>query len=157
MAGVHQLTDDFGGREHGLHFTNDAWNNTIANGNVFTLRWNETVDAKMGTLGLFKVTYPSDGVVVYEVDQNITNCLQPTYCKWKPESLGEDLYSFWLASDRGSNPSFAISPPWIAKQPKARSFTWAAPFLVPKAPESKAAEGTGSTRCQTTCHLGVRK
>ncbi|ATY64505.1 Tyrosine--tRNA cytoplasmic [Cordyceps militaris] len=130
MAGIHQSTDDFGGREHGLHFTNDAWNNTITNGDDFILRWNETIDAKLGTLGLFKVTYPSDGVVVYEVAQNITS-LQPTYCKWRPESLGDGLYSFWLASDRVSNASFAISPPWTAKQPKVRSFTWAAPFLVP--------------------------
>lgn len=73
MAGIHQSTDDFGGREHGLHFTNDVWNNTITNGDEFILHWNETIDAKLGTLGLFKVTYPSDGVVVYEVAQNITS------------------------------------------------------------------------------------
>ncbi|KAJ3491729.1 hypothetical protein NLG97_g5546 [Lecanicillium saksenae] len=131
MAGVHRLTDDVGGREHGLHFTNDAWNNTILNGNEFTLRWNETIDPKKGLLGLFKVTYPSEGVAVYEAVQNMSKCLQPTYCKWKPESLGDDLYSFWLANDPAPNASFAISPPWTAKQPKVHSFTWAAPFLVP--------------------------
>ncbi|KAJ4153930.1 hypothetical protein LMH87_010396 [Akanthomyces muscarius] len=131
MAGVHRSADDLSRQEHGLHFTNDAWNDTILNGNEFTLRWNDTIDAKDGILGLFRVTYPREGVVVYEAAQNITNCLQPTYCKWKAESLGDDLYSFWLASGRGSNASFAISPPWTAKQPKVHSFTWAAPFLVP--------------------------
>lgn len=73
MAGVHPLPDNFTRREHGLHFTNDAWNDTILNGNEFILRWNDTIDAKVGILGLFKVTYPREGVVVYETAQNITS------------------------------------------------------------------------------------
>lgn len=73
MAGLPWPIADFDAQEHGLHFTNDVWNNTIANGKDFTLRWNQTIDAKKGALSLFKVTYPSEGVVVYEVAQNITS------------------------------------------------------------------------------------
>ncbi len=73
MAGVHRSADDLSRQEHGLHFTNDAWNDTILNGNEFTLRWNDTIDAKDGILGLFRVTYPREGVVVYEAAQNITS------------------------------------------------------------------------------------
>ncbi|KAJ2972716.1 hypothetical protein NQ176_g7000 [Zarea fungicola] len=155
MAGVQRIINDFGGQENGLQFMNDKWNDTILNGNDFTLKWNRTIDTKKAILGVFRVTYPSQGVVVYESLENITNCLQPTYCKWKAEGLGEDLYSFWLSSDPRSNASFAISPPWTAKQPKVHSFTWAAPFLVPKAQKGKAAKGGSTARYPATRYFGV--
>lgn len=72
MAGFHRLTGYFGGREHGQRFTTDKWNDTVINGNEFTLRWNVTVDPRKGFLGLFKITYPNEGVVVYEEVKNIT-------------------------------------------------------------------------------------
>lgn len=57
---------------HGLRFLNDEWNDSISNGDSFTLRWNQSL-ARLGSgLGAFKVTYPKDGVVVYELVSNLT-------------------------------------------------------------------------------------
>lgn len=73
MAGVQRIINDFGGQENGLQFMNDKWNDTILNGNDFTLKWNRTIDTKKAILGVFRVTYPSQGVVVYESLENITS------------------------------------------------------------------------------------
>lgn len=73
MAGVQRIIYDFGGQENGLQFVNDKWNDTILNGNDFTLKWNRTIDTKKAILGVFRVTYPSQGVVVYESLENITS------------------------------------------------------------------------------------
>lgn len=85
MAGVYRPADGLSTQEHGLHFTNDAWNDTILNGNEFILRWNDTIDAKDGILGLFKVTYPREGVVVYEAAQNISSELKDFYFHFKTQ------------------------------------------------------------------------
>ncbi|PNY23069.1 Uncharacterized protein TCAP_06978 [Tolypocladium capitatum] len=57
---------------HSLRFLNDDWNDSISNGELFTLRWNQSVVKAGSQLGLFKVTYPQDGVVVYELVTNLT-------------------------------------------------------------------------------------
>ena len=57
---------------HGLRFLNDEWNDSISNGDPFTLRWKQTVDKGGSQLSLFKVTYPEDGVIVYELVTNLT-------------------------------------------------------------------------------------
>lgn len=53
-----------------LHFTNDEWNGSIANGQPIMLRWNESIEA--GEMGLFRIYYPVDGVVVLEPIANWT-------------------------------------------------------------------------------------
>ncbi len=79
MAGVNRTTDDSGGEAHGLRFLNDQWNNTILNGKVFTLQWNASLDLRNSELGLFKVLYPDQGVVVYQLESNLTRKLfRPT-------------------------------------------------------------------------------
>ncbi|KND87777.1 hypothetical protein TOPH_07540 [Tolypocladium ophioglossoides CBS 100239] len=57
---------------HSLRFLNDDWNDSISNGEFFTLRWNQSLVKAGSQLGLFKVTYPKDGVVVYELVTNLT-------------------------------------------------------------------------------------
>ena len=57
---------------HSLRFLNDDWNESISNGELYTLRWNQSVVKDGSELGLFKVTYPSAGVVVYELVTNLT-------------------------------------------------------------------------------------
>lgn len=75
MAGVNRTTEDSGGQAHGLRFLNDEWNNTIINGDEFTLRWNASLDLHNAELGLFRVMYPDQGVVVYQLDSNLTRKL----------------------------------------------------------------------------------
>ncbi|PHH90823.1 hypothetical protein CDD83_2577 [Cordyceps sp. RAO-2017] len=123
---------------HGLRFLNDEWNDSISNGAAFTVRWNQSL-AKAGSgLGVFKVTYPKDGVVVYELVSNLTDAIDGDgeSCKWTPQNLDKkDLYAMWLTSgtsgeDTQSN--WTLSPPWIPKEPTGQSSnTWAAPFIIP--------------------------
>lgn len=57
----------------GLRFLNEEWNDSISNGHLFTIQWNESLDeAGSPELGLFKITYPRDGDVVYELVSNLT-------------------------------------------------------------------------------------
>lgn len=58
--------------DHGLRFMNDEWNGSIANGQSFKLRWNESIEEGEGDLRLFKILYPEDGVVEFELVSNIT-------------------------------------------------------------------------------------
>lgn len=57
---------------HGLRFLNEDWNDSISNGDLFTLTWNQSLVKAGAELGLFKVTYPADGVVVYDLVANLT-------------------------------------------------------------------------------------
>jgi hypothetical protein len=57
----------------GLRFLNEEWNDSISNDHPFTIQWNESLDeAQAPELGLFKITYPKNGVVVYELVSNLT-------------------------------------------------------------------------------------
>lgn len=57
----------------GLRFLNEAWNDSISNGHLLAIRWNQVLDeARSPELGLFKITYPRDGDVVYELVSNLT-------------------------------------------------------------------------------------
>lgn len=57
----------------GLRFLNEKWNDSISNGHPFTIRWNETLNSTLSPeLGLFKITYPKDGVAAYELISNLT-------------------------------------------------------------------------------------
>ena len=59
-------------RNHGLRFINDDWNGSIANGQAFKLRWNDTIEVDHGDLRLFKIWYPKDGVITFEQVSNMT-------------------------------------------------------------------------------------
>ncbi|RDA95362.1 hypothetical protein CP533_3549 [Ophiocordyceps camponoti-saundersi (nom. inval.)] len=128
---------------HGLRFLNDEWNDSISNGEVFTVRWNQSL-AKVGSgLGVFQVTYPKDGVVVYELVSNLTDTIENdgATCKWTPQSLEKkNLYAMWLTSTDAVHPNWTLSPPWVPKEApnghdgsKAglQGTPWAAPFLIP--------------------------
>lgn len=58
--------------DHGLHFTNTGWNGSISNGERFTLRWNESLNSEVAELGLFRLIYPQDGLIMYELVSNLT-------------------------------------------------------------------------------------
>lgn len=58
--------------DHGLRFINDEWNGSIANGQSFTLQWNESIEDGDGDLRLFKISYPEDGAVSFELVSNLT-------------------------------------------------------------------------------------
>jgi hypothetical protein len=62
----------YGDHDHGLRFLNDEWNDSISNGDPFTLRWNQSLAKAGAELGLFKVIYPADGVIVYDLVANLT-------------------------------------------------------------------------------------
>ncbi|RDA84856.1 hypothetical protein CP532_2075 [Ophiocordyceps camponoti-leonardi (nom. inval.)] len=120
---------------HGLRFLNDEWNDSISNGEVFTVRWNQSL-AKVGSgLGVFQVTYPKDGVVVYELVSNLTDAIENdgATCKWTPQNLEKkNLYAMWLTSADALHPNWTLSPPWVPKEAAgAQGTPWAAPFLIP--------------------------
>lgn len=57
----------------GVRFLNEKWNDSISNGHPFTIRWNESLnDALSPGLGLFKITYPRNGVAAYELISDLT-------------------------------------------------------------------------------------
>lgn len=68
-------------KDHGLRFTNEDWNGSIANSHAFTLRWNESITDDQGALRLFRILYPEDGVMSFEPVSNLTGkqvCLAMT-------------------------------------------------------------------------------
>ncbi|KAK9440212.1 uncharacterized protein VB005_04833 [Metarhizium brunneum] len=104
---------------HGLRFLNEDWNDSISNGNLFTLTWNQSLVKAGAELGLFKVTYPADGVVVYDLVANLTDAMNSTSCVWTPEALKNELYAVWLTNGQHVHPNWTISPPWIPKEKDA--------------------------------------
>lgn len=68
-----------GGNGHSLRFLNEDWNDSISNGNPYTLRWNQSLAEAGGQLGLFTVSYPRDGIIVYDLVSNLTGAY-----RWGP-------------------------------------------------------------------------
>lgn len=60
---------------HGLRFLNEDWNGSISNGEPLTLRWNESIDGAGAGLKLFRVRYPKDGEISFELVSNLTGVL----------------------------------------------------------------------------------
>ncbi|KAL3965132.1 hypothetical protein ACCO45_002136 [Purpureocillium lilacinum] len=125
---------------HGLRFLNDEWNDSISNGDPFTLRWNQTVDKGGSQLSLFKVTYPEDGVIVYELVTNLTEwgieSMDTAQCVWTPDHLEGGLYALWLSNGQHAHANWTISPPWVPKEEPKRNtgghhLHWAAPIIIP--------------------------
>ncbi|RCI13198.1 hypothetical protein L249_0855 [Ophiocordyceps polyrhachis-furcata BCC 54312] len=128
---------------HGLRFLNDEWNDSISNGEVFTVRWNQSLTKVGSGLGVFQVTYPKDGVVVYELVSNLTDAIENdgATCKWMPQNLEKkNVYAMWLTSADALHPNWTLSPPWVPKEAPnghdgsksgSQGTPWAAPFLIP--------------------------
>lgn len=66
-------------RDRGLRFTNDEWNGSISNGQPVTLRWNESLPIETAQLNLFKVIYPEQGLVMYDMVSNLSG----EYACWR--------------------------------------------------------------------------
>ncbi len=64
-------------RDHGLRFMNDEWNGSISNGQPYTLRWNESIGGEGGGLKLFRVRYPGEGDISFELVSNLTGTTLP--------------------------------------------------------------------------------
>ncbi|KAK5991234.1 hypothetical protein PT974_09512 [Cladobotryum mycophilum] len=119
----------------GLQFLNENWNGSISNGAPFTIRWNQSFrgDAFWPQLGLFKIGYPQDGLIAYELVSNLTASMNNdnASCVWTPGDLEDDLYTLFLSSARDSHSNWTISPPWRLKAPPRYPFHLAAPIVIP--------------------------
>ncbi|PHH69545.1 hypothetical protein CDD82_7695 [Ophiocordyceps australis] len=116
---------------NGLRFLNDKWNDSISNGDPISLQWNQSLTKPECALGLFKIVYPRDGVVEYEMVSNLTDSMGNMACWWTPQDLGNELYVLWLTTDHYASEAWAISPPWTPKHvAKHNNTSWAAPFVV---------------------------
>ncbi|PTB64749.1 hypothetical protein BBK36DRAFT_1177319 [Trichoderma citrinoviride] len=121
----------------GIRFLNEEWNDSISNGHLFTIKWNESLDeARSPELGLFKITYPRDGDVVYELVSNLTDGIDTanSTCSWTPNHLSDELYTLWLSSSQDARSNWTTSPPWRLKehnQSRHPSRRWAAPVVIP--------------------------
>ncbi|KAJ4857006.1 hypothetical protein T069G_07903 [Trichoderma breve] len=118
----------------GLRFLNEEWNDSISNDHPFTIQWNESLDgAQAPELGLFKITYPKDGVIAYELVSNLTGRMnnENATCLWTPSHLDDELYTLWLSSSRDARANWTTSPPWRLKETPRHSPHWAAPIVIP--------------------------
>jgi hypothetical protein len=93
MAHQPPVAADYGVNGHGLRFLNDEWNDSISNGDPFTLKWNQTFAKAGAELGLFKVLYPADGVTVYNLVANLTG-VYPGFSPGRFNSLIEWFHRF---------------------------------------------------------------
>ncbi|KAI9172314.1 hypothetical protein HJFPF1_01814 [Paramyrothecium foliicola] len=116
--------------DHGLRFTNRGWNGSIANNEPFALHWNESLGGT-AELGLFRIVYPKDGLISYELVSNLTGITSSESCIWTPRDLKNDLYAFWLTSPGAEEMRWTISPPWRPVDTRNHAFHWAAPVGIP--------------------------
>ncbi|KAL6901595.1 hypothetical protein GGI43DRAFT_361525 [Trichoderma evansii] len=118
----------------GLRFLNEKWNDSISNGHLFTIRWNESLDDALSPeLGLFKITYPKNGVAAYELISNLTDGMnnENATCLWTPDHLDDELYTLWLTSSRDARSGWTASPPWRLGESPRSPFHWARPIVIP--------------------------
>ncbi|KAI5467823.1 hypothetical protein BGZ63DRAFT_419502 [Mariannaea sp. PMI_226] len=116
---------------YGLRFLNEEWNESISNGQPFTLLWNESIDGSRAQLGVFRVTYPDDGLLEYQLVTNLTDIMGPNKCEWTPDHLDDNLYALWLTAVSDGNQSWTMSPPWRLRNYEHRGLHWAAPIGIP--------------------------
>ncbi|KAG6014003.1 hypothetical protein E4U43_007014 [Claviceps pusilla] len=118
---------------HGLRFLNEEWNDSISNGQPFTLKWNLLVGRPGPQLGLFKVRYPQNGIVVFDLVSNLTGPVDSVSYEWTPNELGKDeLYTVWLSDGQPDHPNWTVSPPWIAKVQEPKSgLHWGPSMTIP--------------------------
>ncbi|KYK60943.1 hypothetical protein DCS_02083 [Drechmeria coniospora] len=143
-----------------LRFLNDEWNDSISNGEPFTLRWNSSLTKDESTLELFKVTYPKEGIVLYELVSDLTGaCLvcsvtstdlpadgdvdsmSSASCVWTPDGLEPELYTVWLSHGQDAHANWTMSPPWMPtnssgiedgkRKTSRHRLHWAAPIIIP--------------------------
>lgn len=118
----------------GVRFLNEKWNDSISNGHPFTIRWNESLDDALSPgLGLFKITYPRNGVAAYELISNLTDGMnnENASCLWTPDHLDDELYTLWLTSSRDARSGWTASPPWRLTESPRYPLHWAAPIVIP--------------------------
>ncbi|EHK45818.1 hypothetical protein TRIATDRAFT_41175 [Trichoderma atroviride IMI 206040] len=118
----------------GLRFLNEKWNDSISNGHPFTIRWNESLDDTLSPeLGLFKITYPKNGVAAFELISNLTDGMnnKDATCLWTPDHLDDELYTLWLTSTPDTRSGWTASPPWRLTESPRHSLPWAAPVVIP--------------------------
>jgi hypothetical protein len=99
-------------REHGLHFLNKDWNGTIINDRPFLLHWNESLQEDGAYLNLFRVIYPSHGLVSYDKISSLPDLLSNDTFSWTPKGLNDSLYTLLLTTDSHTNLSWTFSPVW---------------------------------------------
>lgn len=75
MALTADLASPSDNGSHGMRFLNDDWNGSIANGQSVTLRWNESIEGEQGGLKLYRVWYPEEGKISFELVSNLTGVL----------------------------------------------------------------------------------
>ncbi|ODA83629.1 hypothetical protein RJ55_02144 [Drechmeria coniospora] len=120
-----------------LRFLNDEWNDSISNGEPFTLRWNSSLTKDESTLELFKVTYPKEGIVLYELVSDLTDSMSSASCVWTPDGLEPELYTVWLSHGQDAHANWTMSPPWMPTNSSGIEDTsrhrlhWAAPIIIP--------------------------
>ncbi|PON26435.1 hypothetical protein TGAM01_v204911 [Trichoderma gamsii] len=118
----------------GLRFLNEKWNDSISNGRPFTIRWNESLDDALSPeLGLFKITYPRNGIAAFELISNLTDGMnnEDATRLWTPDHLDDELYTLWLTSSRDARSGWTASPPWRLSESSRHSLPWAAPVVIP--------------------------
>lgn len=120
---------------NGLRFMNSAWNDTITNGGLFNLNWDQNLHNVDIDLGVFRVFYLDEGIIAYKLavdltgndgltscpfEQALTSCselAENRIARWEPEGLNDTLYVFWLRTIGEEHDRWAISPPWVPKEP----------------------------------------
>ncbi|KAG5977556.1 hypothetical protein E4U55_006669 [Claviceps digitariae] len=101
---------------HGLRFLNGEWNDSISNGQPFILTWNLPMGKPGPQLDLFRIRYPKDGIMVFDLVLNLTGPIDSMSYEWTPNYLGKnELYTLWLSDGQYVLPNWTISPPWTPK------------------------------------------
>ncbi|KAG6008448.1 hypothetical protein E4U21_004470 [Claviceps maximensis] len=105
-----------GAHDHGLRFLNEQWNDSISNGQPFILKWNQSLAKSSPRLGLFKIRYPKDGIVAFDMVSNLTGPIDSVSYEWTPNYLGDnELYTVWLSDGQPVQSNWTASPPWTPK------------------------------------------
>ncbi|KAK0387734.1 hypothetical protein NLU13_3979 [Sarocladium strictum] len=116
---------------NGLRFMNSAWNDTITNGGLFNLNWDQNLHNVDIDLGVFRVFYLDEGIIAYKLAVDLTELAENRIARWEPEGLNDTLYVFWLRTIGEEHDRWAISPPWVPKEPPSHDFRWATPIGIP--------------------------
>lgn len=119
----------------GLHFMNSAFNDTIANGEKFHLNWDKNLHGVDTNLGVFRLSYLDEGIIAYKLAYDLTgeittpvlfkwrmlmtwtDIVEDRIARWTPEGLNDTLYVFWLRTVGEQHERWAISDPWVPKDP----------------------------------------
>ncbi|KAH8170016.1 hypothetical protein LIA77_10560 [Sarocladium implicatum] len=116
---------------NGLRFMNSAWNDTIANGELYNLNWDRSLHGIDSSLGVYQISYLEDGIIAYKLAVDITQHADDRIARWTPRDLDDGLYVFWLQTIGEDPERWAISPPWEPSEPRPHDLKWATPIGIP--------------------------